>query len=93
MASTQIRFNPRFFDQILKSQQVAALTRVAAEHIRDRAKAAAPVDTSAYHDGIVVRERDTAHRKTFRVVGTDAKTMLIEAKTGNLARALRAEGS
>ena len=51
------------------------------------------MDTSAYHDGIVVRERDTAHRKTFRVVGTDAKTMLIEAKTGNLARALRAEGS
>ena len=47
MASTQIRFNPRFFDQILKSQQVAALTRGAAEHIRDRAKAAAPVDTSA----------------------------------------------
>lgn len=93
MGSTQIRFNPRFFDQVLKSQQVAALTRGASEHIRDRAKATALVDTGAYRDGIVVRERDTAHRKTFRVVGTDTKTMLIEARTGNLARALRAEGS
>ena len=53
-------------------------------------KANAPVDTGAYRDGLQVEAVQRAHRTTFMVVGHDAKTMLVESKTGNLRKALKA---
>ena len=103
---TSIKFNDAFFDQILNSAGVRALTRGAAEKaLRGGqgqpppspsekalgvAKANAPVDTGAYRDGLQVEAVQRAHRTTFMVVGTDAKTMLVESKTGNLRKALKA---
>ena len=75
---TSIKFNDAFFDQILNSAGVRALTRGAAEKALGVAKANAPVDTGAYRDGLQVEAVQRAHRTTFMVVGHDPKTMLVE---------------
>lgn len=85
-----IDFNDAFFDEILRSAGVRALTRGAAEKALGIAKANAPVDTGAYRDGLAVETVERAHRTTYMVVGHDPKTMLIESQTGNLTRALKA---
>lgn len=87
---TSIKFNDAFFDQILNSAGVRALTRGAAEKALGVAKANAPVDTGAYRDGLQVEAVQRAHRTTFMMVGHDPKTMLVESKTGNLRKALKA---
>ena len=86
----KVHFNDSFFDQMLNSAGVRALTRGAAEKALGVAKANAPVDTGAYRDGLEVKAVQRAHRPTYMVVGTDAKTMLVESRTGNLRKALKA---
>ena len=86
MAKPRIKLNSREFEAFLKSSQVRPLLRDVAERVAARARATAPVDTGAYRDGIVVRD-DTTDRAVARVVSTDRKTPLIEARTGNLKRA------
>lgn len=86
---TTVDFNNSFFDEMLNSAGVRALTRGAAEKALNIARANAPVDTGAYRDGLQVEAAQHAHRTTYRVVGTDAKTMLIESQTGNLVKALK----
>lgn len=86
---TTVDFNNSFFDEMLNSAGVRALTRGAAEKVLNIARANAPVDTGAYRDGLQVEAVQHAHRTTYRVVGTDAKTMLIESQTGNLVKALK----
>ena len=97
---TSIKFNDAFFDQILNSAGVRALTRGAAEKALGAAKANAPVDKGGQRagpeagaivrDGLQVEAVQRAHRTTFMVVGHDPKTMLVESKTGNLRKALKA---
>lgn len=86
---TTVDFNDVFFDEMLNSAGVRALTRGAAEKALNIAKANAPVDTGAYRDGLQVEAVQHAHRTTYMVVGTDAKTMLIESQTGNLVKAVK----
>ena len=85
-----VKFNDVFFDQIMNSAGVRAMTRGAAEKALGVAKANAPIDTGAYRDGLEVKAVQHAHRTTYMVVGTDAKTMLVESKTSNLRKALKA---
>lgn len=87
---TTVDFNQAFFDAMLKSAGVQALTRGAAEKALGVARANAPVDTGAYRAGLAVKAVQHAHRTTYQVVGTDPKTMLVESRTGNLVKALRA---
>lgn len=86
---TTVHFNDAFFDEILNSAGVRAMTRGAAEKALNIAKANAPVDTGAYRDGLQIQAVQHEHRTTYMVVGTDAKTMLIESQTGNLVKALK----
>lgn len=86
---TYIDFNDSFFDEILNSAGVNALTQAAAERALAEAKANAPVKTVAYRDGLRIEQVKRAHRTTQMVVGHDPKTMLIESQTGNLAKALK----
>jgi hypothetical protein len=86
-----VEFNNAFFDELGRSAGVVALTDEAAERVAAAARANAPRDTEAYVNGIVVR-RKFQDRAVSLVVGTDPKTMLIEAKTGNLARSIKAAG-
>ena len=91
MAKSRISvdFNPKFFDGILNSAGVKSLTMLAADRALAYAKAAAPVDTGAYRDGLGIEEVKREHRTTVMVVGHNPKTLLVEARTGNLTKALR----
>ena len=84
-----VNFNQKFFDEILNSAGVKSLTTLAANRALAYARASAPVKTGAYRDGLGIEEVKRAHRTTVMVVGHDPKTLLVEAKTGNLAKALR----
>ena len=86
---TTVDFNNSFFDEMLNSAGVRALTRGAAEKALNIARANAPVDTGAYRDGLQVEAVQHAHRTTYRVVGPDAKPMLLESQTGHLVKALQ----
>jgi hypothetical protein len=87
---TTVTFNTVYFDQIMKSAGVESVTREAAERALAIAKSTAPVDTGSYRDQLHLEMRESQYRRVIRVVGSDPKTMLIESKTGNLARALKA---
>ena len=89
---TKVDFNESFFDAIMHSAGVESLCRQKAEAVLQQAKATAPVDTGDYRDGIEIKLVHHAHRTTYQVVGTDAKTMLVESKRGTLARALKKAG-
>lgn len=84
-----VNFNQKFFDEILNSAGVKSLTTLAANRALAYAKASAPVDIGAYRDGLEIEEVKREHRTTVMVVGHDPKTLLVEAQTGNLAKALR----
>lgn len=84
-----VKFNNRYFDDLSRSPGVTQLVKDAAEKIAATARATAPVDTGEYRAGITVRVKQQ-RRSVALVVSTDPKTMIIESKTGNLARALRA---
>lgn len=88
---TTVTFRDEYFDRILFSAGVESLTKAAAERTATVARSTAPVDTGSYRDQIRVEVRRSRYRRVFRVVGNDPKTLLIESKTGNLARALKAK--
>jgi hypothetical protein len=86
-----MKFDNKFFVDLGTSAGVTQLCVDAAERIAEHARASAPVDTGDYRDGIKVEVKHHAKlRNVALVVGHDRKTMLIESKTGNLARALKA---
>ena len=87
---TEVTFNSEFFDNIMKSAAVSQLTDEVAEKTLGIAKSTAPVDTASYRDKLHLEHSESRYRNVTRVVGSDPKTLLIEAKTGNLARALKA---
>ena len=89
MKYAELRFDDFYFKRILRSAGVNALTKAAAEKVLARAKATAPVDTGAYRKGLQIKKTGAATRDVYLVVGTDWKTLLVESKTGNLARALK----
>ena len=84
-----MQFNEAFFQELSTSAPVTALVVGAAEQIAEPARKSAPVDTGDYRDGIVVRTK-RQKRAVALVVATDRKSLIIEAKTGNLVRALNA---
>lgn len=89
MASSGFTPNQSFFDRILRAPGVEALVDQAAERALAAAQASAPVDTGAYRAGLRIEHHESQFRRVADVVGTDPKTMLIESRTGNLARSLK----
>ncbi|WOH20129.1 HK97 gp10 family phage protein [Paenarthrobacter sp. GOM3] len=83
-----MEFNDKFFEEIGKSAGVTQICKEVAEKVLATAQASAPVDEGAYRDGLHVEVKAVEKRNVALVVGSDPKTMLIESKTGNLARAL-----
>ncbi|WP_336642336.1 HK97 gp10 family phage protein [Microbacterium sp. MMO-56] len=88
MAGSYFEENDEFFAELGREPGVVDLCQRAADEVAARARASAPVDTADYRDGIVVEKREAAYRDMFRVVATDEKSMGVESRTGNLARAL-----
>jgi hypothetical protein len=86
-----VKFNNAYFDALSRSAGVVSLVTAAAQKVAATARSTAPVDSGAYRDGIKVVLK-YQRRAVALVVGTDKKTMLVESRTGNLARALKASG-
>jgi hypothetical protein len=86
-----VEFNDAFFDHLGRSAGVTALVVEGAERVAAAARASAPEKTGAYKASIGVKLK-YQDRAVALVVATDPKTMLIEAKTGNLARAVKKAG-
>lgn len=91
MATTRVVFNSKAAEELLKSPEVRAMLRKRAEAVAARARASAPTSTLDYVNSIGVEDA-TTDRAVVRVVARDWKSLIIESKTGNLARALGAEG-
>jgi hypothetical protein len=86
-----VEFNNAFFEKLGQSPEVVALVTNITHDVAEIARKSAPVgETGDYKDGI---EEEVFVHKQRRAVGwvkgTDRKTLLVEAKTGNLARAIR----
>lgn len=89
MARTTVKFNQKYFDRIGKSSGVERLTEAAAKNVLRTARASAPVDSGDYKRGLHIEKKDARYRSVYLVVGDDRKTLLVEAWTGNLARAIK----
>lgn len=93
MADRGFTPNQGFFDTILRAPGVKALVDQSAERALAAAQQSAPVDTGAYQAGLHIEHHQSRFRDVARVVGSDPKTLLIESKTGNLARSVKAAKS
>jgi len=89
VAKTRVRLDSSAVSAVLSSQKVAAAVHDIAERVAGTARASAPVDSGWYRDSIDV-EDDTTDRAVSRVVASAPHAHLVEARTGNLARALGA---
>lgn len=87
---TKVNFNDKFFDDILHSAGVESMCLSKAQQALANVRATAPVDTGAYRNGFSIEVHKSAYRNSYRVVGHDWKTILLECKGGYLARALKA---
>lgn len=89
MAASGFVANDAFFDSLGRTPAIVAACRESAERIAANARVSAPVDTSDYVTSIHVEPRSAAYRDTFRVVASSEHALAVEARTGNLARAVR----
>jgi hypothetical protein len=87
--SANMKFNPAFFERLERSPGVMGKCVEAANRAATIAIANAPVDTGAYKSRIHV-ETKVQGRDVALVVADDPDSMIIESRTGNLLRALRA---
>jgi len=84
-----VTFNNDWFDDLSRSPGVAQLVDKITEEIAETARQTAPAESGAYRDGISTASK-LQRRYVGLVVAGDEKSMIVESKTGNLARALRA---
>jgi len=85
----RVELNDSFFNRLGFLPGVESVTREAATRALQRARSAAPVRTGEYQRGIVLERHDTAHRVVYRVVATARHSMVVESRTGTLARSVR----
>lgn len=82
-------FNPSFFDALGRSAGVIAGVDACTERIAETARRTAPADSGDYRDGIATAGK-FQRRYVGLVVASDPKSLIVESRTGNLARAGRA---
>lgn len=85
----RFKFRGQGVEEILKSRETRAMLTERAERVLAAAQSSAPVETGRYKAGLGVQQ-DTTDRAVARVVGTAPHSHIVEANTGNLARALDA---
>ena len=93
MAKVKITLNHRGMAEILTCPGVTADVTARANRVLATAKASAPVDTGAYRDNLHVEvDQTSGPRVRARVMGGTDHDWIVEARTGNLRRALEAAG-
>jgi len=90
MARPKVTLNHSGVESLLGAPGVRAKCREEAERVAAAARSSAPVDTGEYRASIHV-ESDTTDRAVERVVADAPHAMIVEANTGNLARALSSQ--
>lgn len=85
--ASKIRLSSAGMRELLRSSGIRAALRGPAEAVAARARASAPVETGEYKASIRV-ESATTDRVVERVVADAPHALVVEAKTGNLARSL-----
>ncbi|MGV9181814.1 hypothetical protein [Arcanobacterium canis] len=88
----QIKFDPGFAESILRSPGIKSLINAKANAALHAAQASAPVDSGTYKKSIKISTRHSKHRDVAVIESDDKGALAIEARTGNLARALRSAG-
>lgn len=84
----RVRLNPAGIREVLTSAGVESELMSIAEHVAAAARASAPVDSGEYAASIKVFSEQHADRVVAHIAATAPHAMLVEANTGNLARAL-----
>lgn len=84
-----VKFNNAFFEELAVSEPVTELVVEAAERVAEIARKGVHKLSGDYANGIGVAVKHQK-RSVALVVANDPKSLIIESKTGNLARALRA---
>lgn len=91
-SSVQVKLNSREIQSYLDGGHgVSAMLHSKAAPVLAAAKAAAPVDTGDYESSLHIEE-DHTDRLVVRVVASDYKAGILEARYGILARAIDAAG-
>lgn len=85
--------NEEFFRRLGRLPLVIAMTRAAAARALAMAAANAPVDSGAYKASLRIERVDTNRIVMFRVVADSKHALVVESRTGNLARSVRAGGA
>ena len=91
MAGMKFRLNSGGMKALLNDSGVRADLTSRMERVAAAARASAPFETGAYRDGIAIWQ-DTTDRAAVRCGSRARHAPLVEAKTGNMARALDAAG-
>lgn len=91
MAKPQVVMDSAGAKVLLNDPGVRAFLAAQADRVFAAAVASAPVESGNYRDGIR-RVSATTDRAVERVVATAPHSHLVEARTGNLARAMSAAG-
>lgn len=87
-----MEFQNGYFEALLRSAPVRTLVDEATERVAEKARSTAPVgDSGDYKNGITTGSK-LQERYVGLVQATDPKSMIVEARTGNLARAVRGSG-
>ena len=89
-AEMDLKWSPSFFEELGTSREVTSAVMGMAEAAAEAARATAPVDTGDYKSGIKTDLRRGRGRNVGRVEFTDPKSLLVESRTGNAYRAIRA---
>jgi hypothetical protein len=87
MARSGVKLNHAGMAALLKSAEIRAAVAPHAEQALAAAQAGAPVESGDYKASLHI-EHDTTDRAVERVVADVDYAMVVEAKTGNLARSL-----
>lgn len=87
MAKSKVKLNHAGMAQLLKSDDVRAMLTAKAQPVLAAAQADPHDDTGAYEAGLQIQQA-TTDRAVVRVVSTDYKGHILEARYGILSRAL-----
>ena len=85
---TKVTTNYKGIGKVLRSAQTRKDLTGRAQRVLASAKASAPVATGEYRDGLHIEQDTHPTRAVVRVAGDTDHDFLVEADTGNLARAL-----
>lgn len=88
-SSIKVKLNSRGMGELLNSGDVRDALTDRAERVLSAAQSSAPVASGAYRDSLRIVQ-DTTDRAVVRVASDVAHAYVVEANTGNLARALDA---